>query len=214
MTQIRQRNQRPSLNDELFANGRMVVLILLLVGLRCVPAMSQVKPTPTPTPTPTPVLGRDNRGRHPTPTPTPKPTPTPTPTPPGQCTGSSSAELIRKAWDALHANRNDEALACAQTVIDKWGSQAREQQAMRQQSGRCEVRPTPEEKAEYNHTYWALNDVATGYLIRGRAFTKQGRFNQAKDAYHQVGNYDCAYYWDPKAKKGQGMFVRVINAAQ
>jgi len=223
-------NQRPGLNNKFLAGGK-VWLAPLLLGFMCVPAISQsesrrkhTQPTPSPTPTyqAAPVSAKSGTTPRspaaptprPTPTPTPSPSPSPSPSPTSTPPARNSAEIIKNAWRELRANRLDEALAHTQTVIDRWGADANKQQTLRQQSGKCKVKPAPEERETHNPAYWALNDVAVAWIIRGRALSERKQFDQAREAFNRVmRQYDCAFYWDPEGKKG-GMFVSAANSAQ
>lgn len=132
-----------------------------------------------------------------------------------RCTGGSSAEVVKKAWGAWHENKLDETLACTQAVINKWGGDADRLQEERLHSGQCEVKPTPKEKGAFNSKYYALNDVAVAWLLRGRALAAQGQAVPAQEAFNRVTrSYNCAFSWDPKAKGGQGLFISVANSAE
>lgn len=70
--------------------------------------------------------------------------------------GDISQDLIKKAWDALNANKGgmdpkkfDKALACARVTIARFAGDADEQQAARLQTGECKKTPTKEERDAY-----------------------------------------------------------------
>jgi len=171
-----------------------------------------VAPTATPTATPAPT---------PTETPTPTTTPAPTQTP-SPCQGSNSPELIAKTWAALGTNDANMALACAETIIANYSADADAQQAERMvvPAGKTEntctsAVPTDGKNAgvvkEFNGKYWALDDVATAWFLRGEALMKLGKTADAITSYQAVLNkYACAYAWDPK----NFWFWNVANAAK
>lgn len=160
-------------------------------------------PFPTATPTPSPTATST-----PTPSRTPPPTTPPT-SPPPLCEGSTSSELIGKAW----AGTPEVRLACAQLVIDRWTGPADVQQAERVNSG-CTVTPDPNDARALDNffaSYWAVNDVGTAWFLRGEALKSLGRTTGAKEAYKTViDKYSCAYAWDPPGK----FFWRVADAAK
>ncbi len=131
--------------------------------------------------------------------------------------GDTSQELIKKAWDALNANKGgkdpknfEKALACARVTIERFTGDADEQQAKRLQGSACKKTPTPNEKDTYFASYWALSDVAAAWLIRGQVFEQQKNCNDAKEAYKIIiSKYNCAYIWDP-----QGWFWNVAIGAE
>lgn len=160
-------------------------------------------PSPTATSTPTP-------SRTPPPTTAPPTSPPPT-SPPPLCEGSTSSELIGKAW----AGTPEVCLACTQLIIDRWTGPADEQQAERVKSSICRVTPDPKDaKAvdKFFASYWAVNDVGTAWFLRGGALKSLGRTTEAKEAYRTViDKYSCAYAWDPPP---HGWFWSVADAAK
>lgn len=128
--------------------------------------------------------------------------------------GVTSQELIKKAWDALEANKgemdpknSEKALGCTKVAISKYAREADEQQARRLQTHECKSTPTSAEKDGYFVSYWALSDIAAAWFIRGQVFQRQKKCTEAREAYQFiVSKYKCAYIWDR-----QGWFW---NAAQ
>ena len=170
-------------------------------------------PAPTSTPTLPPTLTPTNT---PTPTRTPKPVlPTPVPTipPSALCPGSTSEELISQAWASVNTDPA-KVLACTQLITDQWSGQAVQQQAERVNGGICTVTPDPSNTQavdQFHASYWALNDVATAWYLRGLTLRKQGRLAEAQVAFGTVTNqYSCGYAWDPSRK----VFWRVADAAR
>jgi hypothetical protein len=144
------------------------------------------------------------------PTPTPSPTPTPTP---DICPGTRSQEITLQAWGALKMGDYNKVLACTDKATQWWTVQAKEQQAERMESGICSITPEPTNQAaveEYLAKYWAVNDVATCWYIRGQALERLDRPSEAKAAYKMIlDNYLCAFAWDPK-----GWFWHIYGAAR
>ena len=169
-------------------------------------------PTITPTPTETmapPVI----------PTNTPAPTLTETAAPtftPSPCQGSSSSDLIGKAWGALGKPNYEMVLACTQAIIANWGTAADKLQAERMADNTCAsaVPANPKNTQAVNafHAkYWALNDVATAWFLSGEALTKLGKTAEASAAFQTViERYSCGYAWDASGP----WFWNVAEAAQ
>ena len=141
-------------------------------------------------------------------------------------TGVTSQDLIKKAWDALDANKAamdpknpEKALACAKVTISRYGGKANDQQAKRQ-AHECPETPTKEQKDAYFTSYWALGDVAAAWFIRGQAFEQQKKCTEAKEAYQViVSKYSCAYIWDPKgwfwnAAEGADQAIKDLEASR
>ena len=120
--------------------------------------------------------------------------------------GDTSQDLIRKAWDALNANKGgmdskmfEKALACAKVTITRFAGDADAQQAARLQTGDCKKTPTKEERDAYFSSNWALSDVAAAWFIRGQVLQQQRNCKEAKEAYQIiVAKYSCAYIWDSR----------------
>lgn len=165
-------------------------------------AIPTVTPTYTLAPTDTLV---------PTPTETIVPTFTPSP-----CQGSSSPELIGKAWKAWGENDAEMTLACVQVIIANWSADADKMQSERIAANTCESAvPSNPRNAQavqnFNAKYWALNDVATAWFLSGEALTKLGQQKEAREAYQTViTKYSCGYAWDPKGP----WFWNVADAAR
>jgi len=160
-------------------------------------------PPPTVTDTPFPTLTY-------TPSPTVTIAPTPgqiSPTPP--CAGSTSEDLILKAWAGNPQTR----LACTQLVIDRWTVDADREQASRLHASICTVTPNPHNtKAvqDFFTAYQALTDVATAWLLRGEALDDLDRETDAIEAYKTViAKYSCGY-----ALNNSGQFWNLAYIAQ
>jgi len=175
-------------------------------------------PTFTPVPTSIPTLVPTNTPLPPasTASPTLAPTNPPLPTaaaPAAQCSCTNSGKCNELAWNALNSNNLEQALACAQVAIKSWTSNADAQQAKRVNSSVCRATPDPKNTQAFNSfwaDYWAVNDIATAWFIRGEAFYKQSKWTDARDAYRTViDKYSCGFAWDT-----QGWFWNVADAAQ
>jgi hypothetical protein len=126
------------------------------------------------------------------------------------CEGSTSAELIGKAW----AGDPEIRLACARLIIDRWTGAADTQQAARLSNGQCTVTPDPADAQavkKFFVDYYAVNDVGTAWFLRGEALKRLGRTTEARAAYKVViDKYSCAYAFAADGKS----FWRVADAVQ
>jgi hypothetical protein len=93
-------------------------------------------------------------------------------------------------------------LACTQAVMDGWSGDADQQQQERVTNGTCKTAPNARNTTAVNTflgRYWAVNDVAVAWYLRGEALTKLGRTAEADEAYKTLKEkYSCGYAWDPK----------------
>ncbi len=113
----------------------------------------------------------------------------------------SSATLMRLAWKALDERDMDGVLAYTGKCIELYEERARRMQE--------ELSGIPKGPPEEIHRYWALNDVATAYFIRGEAFFKTDQLEKAREAYQTVlDRFPYAQCWDPR-----GWFWRVADGA-
>lgn len=111
----------------------------------------------------------------------------------------TSVTLTSKAWEAFQ--RGDYAAVDAFThkCIDLF-----EGQAIEQSESLTDF--SPREKVL---NYWALNDVATSYFIRGQSLLAQGKVAEGKEALNTViEQYPYAQAWDTK-----GWFWKVAEGA-
>jgi hypothetical protein len=193
--------------------GDVIIRVVAQIGSQTSTGIINCKVVATPTPNPTVTYTPSPTATHtPSPTatstPTPSRTPIPTTPPPPLCEGSTSSDLIGKAW----AGTPEVRLACTQLIIAGSTGAADKQQAERVNSG-CTVTPDPKDtKAveKFIASYWAVNDVGTAWFLRGEALTSLGRTTEAKEAYRTViDKYSCAYAWD-----SHGWFWSVADAAR
>lgn len=111
----------------------------------------------------------------------------------------TSETLTTKAWRAL-----EEADFAGVELYTKKCLELYEAEAKKQQSQLTDFAPK-----ERVFDYWALNDVATCYFIRGKAFLDQGKIAEAQEAFRVVvEQYPHAQAWDP-----QGWFWKVAVGA-
>lgn len=114
----------------------------------------------------------------------------------------TSSHLIQKAWAALAANDLDQVLAYVNKASDLYAKKAKEMQAS--------LTEYPWESKEKIFSFWALNDVGTGYFILGEAYKAAGKTKEAQEAYKKlIDEYSYSQCWDP-----QGWFWKPAEAAQ
>jgi hypothetical protein len=177
-----------------------------------IPTATSIAPTPPPTLTPAPT----NTLIPPTSTASPPPTPASTAVsiatlPAITCSCANSGKCGEQAWDALDHNNLEKVLACAQTAIKSWTREADAQQI--QKASQCQFTPDPKDTRAFNDfwaKYWAVNDIATAWFLRGEAFYRQQKWAEAREAYRSViDKYACGFAWDTN-----GWFWNVAEAAQ
>ena len=101
----------------------------------------------------------------------------------------ASVTLTTKAWDALGEGRYADAVKYTEKCAEMYTDEARQMQLTLSAKA-------PKERA---HDYWALNDVGTGYFIRGEALMKLKKDDEALAAYKTlVSDFSYAQAWDPK----------------
>ncbi|MBI4323540.1 MAG: tetratricopeptide repeat protein [Candidatus Omnitrophica bacterium] len=112
----------------------------------------------------------------------------------------TSETLTRKAWDALKGGDHAAVEAYTKKCIQLY-----EAKAVQQASGLTAFAPKDQAAG-----YWALNDVATCYLIHGQSLSAQGKASEADAALKTViERFPYAQAWDP-----QGWYWKVAQAAQ
>ncbi|MBN2097136.1 MAG: hypothetical protein JW714_01510 [Candidatus Omnitrophica bacterium] len=112
----------------------------------------------------------------------------------------SSAFLTMKAWEALGKNDYEGVWAYTQKCIELY-----QQEACRQQQS-LKTFPPQEKQSVFS----SLNNVATGYFIRGEALMRQSKWQEARQVFELIiENYSFAQYWDPR-----GWFWKVAGKAQ
>jgi tetratricopeptide (TPR) repeat protein len=114
----------------------------------------------------------------------------------------TSSHIIQKAWAALAAKDLDQVLAYVNKNNELYAKKAEEMQKS--------LTEYPWENKDKIFSYWALNDVGTGYFILGQAYQNAGKDKEAKEAYKKlIDNYSYSQCWDP-----QGWFWKPAEAAQ
>ena len=112
----------------------------------------------------------------------------------------SSVGLTGKAWEYLNDKNYEGTLAYAGECIKFY-----EDEALNQQSQLTDFAPK-----ELAVDYWALNDVATCYYIRGKVYQEKGGKEEALEAYKTIiDKLGFAQCWDPK-----GWFWHVADGAK
>jgi tetratricopeptide (TPR) repeat protein len=112
----------------------------------------------------------------------------------------SSAGLTGKAWESLRDSKLDKVLIYADKCIELYQAEADKMQSPLK---KC---PPQEEAVKL----WALNDVATAYFIKAKAYLQQGQTEKAVEIFDIIKNrYHCAQAYDPR-----GWWWRVSEAAE
>ena len=112
-----------------------------------------------------------------------------------------SVTLIGKAWAALSQNDIEAVLAYTNKCLELYGDKAKEMQAS--------LKDFPTGTNNEIHSFWALNDCATGLFIQGEAYRKAGMKDKAKEAYERlVKDFSFGQCWDPK-----GWFWKVAQGS-
>jgi hypothetical protein len=100
-----------------------------------------------------------------------------------------SETLTVKAWKALEASNNDDAIAFADKCIALHGAAA-----LKMQAG-LKAYASDSEASEY----WALNDVGTCYFIKAKASIAKGKEKDAVKAYAYLAEkLKYSQCWDPQ----------------
>lgn len=101
-----------------------------------------------------------------------------------------SETLLGKAWAAQDAKNDEAILVYTGKLIELFTPQAIEQQ---------KALTAPLTVKEEVFKQWALNDVATAYFVRGQALERQGKPQEAIEAYKfLVANLPFGQCWDTK----------------
>ena len=112
----------------------------------------------------------------------------------------TSETLTRKAWEALNSGDHGAIQAYTSKCISLY-----EARALQQAASLTDFAPKDQAAG-----YWALNDVATSYFIRGQSLLAQGKAQEAEAAFKTViERFPFAQAWDP-----QGWYWKVAQAAQ
>ncbi len=113
-----------------------------------------------------------------------------------------SSSLTSKAWGALNENDLEAVLAYCNKSIELYSDKAKEMQ--------IELKSYPTGTNSEIFAYWALNDIATCWFIKGEAFRRANKKDEAKAAFDElIQNYKFGQCWDPK-----GWFWKPAEAAQ
>lgn len=101
----------------------------------------------------------------------------------------SSAYLTLKAWEASGEQNYQAVEAYTKKCIELYGDEAR-----RQQRSLSDFPPMKKQSA-----FDVLNNVATCYFIRAEALLRQGKRQEAREAFQLIiDEYSFAQYWDPR----------------
>ncbi|NCC50687.1 MAG: tetratricopeptide repeat protein [Spartobacteria bacterium] len=112
----------------------------------------------------------------------------------------TSETLTSKAWKAFQKGRYEAVELYTRKCIELFAETAMQMQK--------ELNDFPPKGWE--NDYWALNDVGTSLLIRGKALQRQRRNREAAKVFNEIIEaYPYALCWNPK-----GYYWRVAEAAQ
>lgn len=112
----------------------------------------------------------------------------------------SSQTLATSAWQAWDVKDYDAVYAYTNKCIELYKGKALVMGAT--------LTDYPAKGTEFD--FWALNDVATCYFIKGQALKDQGKLDEAKRAFNTViKDFPYAQCWDPK-----GFFWKVAQGAK
>lgn len=163
--------------------GRLIVLLLVFISLNCGFLMAQ-EVTETPAQAPAQAVA-------------PAPIPGIKEYDYGDMTSNT---LAVNAWHAWDVRDLDAVYAYTSKCIDLYKAKALVLQAS--------MTDYASPGTEFN--YWALNDVATCYFVRGLALKEQGRTGEAKEAFNIIiKDFYYAQCWDPK-----GWFWKPLQGAK
>jgi len=103
----------------------------------------------------------------------------------------TSDDLVTKAWQSMDKGDLPRAVGYADKAIQIYAPVARKQQAT--------LTDYPQGSDAEIFKYWALNDVATAYYIKGEALMHQHQNDKAKEQFEAIVNeYSFAQCWDPR----------------
>lgn len=112
----------------------------------------------------------------------------------------TSATLTQKAWQAFGGGDHRGVELYAKKCLQLYEAEAKKQQAS--------LTSLPPKDQAFQH--WALNDVATCYLILGQSRAAQGRTEEARSAFRTIiEQFPFAQAWD-----GRGWLWTVADGAQ
>ena len=127
----------------------------------------------------------------------------------------TSEHLTIRAWNALETEDHEKVQIYTDKCISLFEEKAIEMQADLKT-------PVDLEKNVVNKDgvfqYWALNDVATCYFIKGFSLRKQKQNKEAKEIFmHVAENFSYAQCWDPKGwfwKPAEGARDQILGMAK
>lgn len=103
----------------------------------------------------------------------------------------TSSALVGKAWTALRTNDTQVVLAYTDKAIKLYSEKAAQMQDS--------LDAFPSGTNEEIFQYWALNDVAVAYFIKGIALKRAGKSDEARESFLTLQNeYTYGQCWDSK----------------
>lgn len=102
-----------------------------------------------------------------------------------------SESLVIKAWNALESNDIQAVFDYTNECMTLYGRDADKMQAS--------LSDFPKGDREEISRYWALNDVATAYFIKGEALRRAGKIEAAKQVFRiLISRYRYGQCWEPR----------------
>ena len=124
-------------------------------------------------------------------------------------TNSATEKAIGAAWEALAAGKCELAITNANVWINGFHVQATQlQQKLQKEKADLPTGAVSDDIKKKILDNGVLNDVAVSYFIKGEAFSKMGRMEDARKAYAEAKKLTYARVWDP-----QGWFWSPADAA-
>ena len=124
-------------------------------------------------------------------------------------TNSATERAIGAAWEALAAGKSEAAITNANVWINGFHVQATQlQQKLQSENADLPTGAVSDDIKSKILENGVLNNVAACYFIKGEAFSKMGRTEDARKAYAEAKKLTFARVWDP-----QGWFWSPADAA-
>jgi len=115
-----------------------------------------------------------------------------------------SHNLLNQAWNAFAHNDIKGVVIYTDKIIELYGEEAREQQA--------KLKSFPAGSKEEIMLYDKLNNVGTALYIKGEAYQRLNKKEEAIDAFSElISNYSYSQQWDEKGGFWKPAQVAAVN---